>query len=152
MQISYQTLEVRTTIENLFKSKPKSYVKPLQNLVCDVCSKSYETKRKYTRHLKQVHPEKISDKKCHFCDFNSSQAPVMKAHVLQNHKDICKNCNDCNEYFASNQDLHNHNSKVHDKRFYECELCKTDFNQLQLFQNHQSDIHDLKLFCYNVFW
>ena len=112
-----------------------------------MCSKSYETRSKFTRHLKQVHPEKLGDKKCHFCDFKSSHAQIMKTHVLQNHKDMCQNCNDCDQYFASTQELHNHNTKIHNKRFYECELCKTNFNRLQLFQNHQSDIHDLKLIC-----
>jgi len=79
---------VRKTIENLFKSQPKPKIKLSQNLVCEVCSKSYETRSKFTQHLKRVHPEKLGDKKCHFCDFNSSNTQVMKTHVLWNHKEM----------------------------------------------------------------
>jgi len=79
---------VRKTFENLFKSQPKPKIKLPQNLVCEVCSKSYETRSKFTQHLKRVHPEKLGNKKCHFCDFNSSNAQVMKTHVLWNHKEM----------------------------------------------------------------
>jgi len=79
--------EVSKTIDYLFKNQNLP-----QNLVCEVCSKSYKTRKIFNQHLRRLHPEKLGDKKCqkcHFCNFNSSNIQVMKNHVLWNHKEMC---------------------------------------------------------------
>ena len=129
-------IEVKSKVEDLQLSRNRQYAEYFEedikeetvvemnthtNLVtytCDICSKSYKSKRYLTQHIQSVH-EKVKYP-CNLCEYKATQQASLKRHIESVHEKVKYSCNQCGKEFTGRSNLKRHIGSVHKKTKYLC--------------------------------
>ena len=127
-------------------------------VTCKICNKELRTPQ-YKRHLQEIHSGKPK-RKCPLCYGEFSRKEHVQKHINAFHKlhidkvdnelkplfklEDCKiNCEECDQYFISEDILTFHKDKQHGKGHFACKKCKKKFMKKENLKKHET-------FCKNL--
>ena len=80
--------------------------------LCEICGDLFETVGQYEEHLENNHVERSRNKVQHFkcieCSFTSPTRSALNTHVIQKHSGADIECEQCEKFFVSRQELNAH--------------------------------------------
>lgn len=110
---------------------------------CDICKKSYSTKRKIRHHM-ETHDTKKKKQKflCTVCGIWLSSNNILESHYRAIHLGEKRfQCNYCDRLFSFRQDLKVHINRHEGIRPYSCKLCPKSFYLSSNLKEHMESIH-----------
>jgi DNA-directed RNA polymerase subunit RPC12/RpoP len=123
---------------------------PSEDMSCDRCGKTYETRARLQRHLADVHdipwtlpPSVALPVTCRVgtCRESFADHSALKQHVKDVHKPTRFACARCTARFPYRSHLKRHMAEQHSGNAYQCQQCEQSFNQFSLLATHISAAH-----------
>ncbi|XP_015834164.2 gastrula zinc finger protein XlCGF26.1 isoform X44 [Tribolium castaneum] len=117
-----------------------------KELVCSLCQKSYLTRRRLSRHLKQ-HREKVFQ--CNLCPKRYLTEKLLSVHIQRSH-DKQRNffCSLCPFSSYTKYSLQGHEISVHTKNFpFKCDICSSGFLSKGALDDHRLKHEGRRFFC-----
>jgi len=101
------------------------------NLLCDICGRNFQTKRKLSQH-RHVHSNKMLE--CKECKYKTTYRSTMTRHMNMHkyHRGELKKefvCKECGNDFISAQNLKVHMLLHAEKKPYKCHTCGEEYTQ-----------------------
>ena len=122
---------------------------------CSFCEVDFENREDANSHDNENHIVN-GQMKCSICDFYENDKKILVKHFLKTHKKVpCFDCNDCDEFFLSLDELRGHKFKAHNikVRGRTCLICYQvikDSTLLHMYKEHLSMEFPCKV-CQRVF-
>ncbi|XP_063701548.1 zinc finger protein 62 homolog [Culicoides brevitarsis] len=98
-----------------------------RRLRCKICFAEFKTPSVYSAHLRKYHPEKKPPLRCKICDFQTTEASVLRRHHLYHTGEKRHKCETCGREFRAKDVLRDHMTTHSDERPFPCETCQSRF-------------------------
>lgn len=96
---------------------------------CIICEKIFPTKRRLSRHVRQVHVKSTEQSLlCQQCGWLAKSRSGLYHHVVSRHKERKFECNECGKKFLSLSHAAQHKVVHTNIRSYLCNICGKSFN------------------------
>jgi len=125
-------------------SKLKAHIRNYhsgQNLICDVCDKSYENLKHFKAHKQMAHS--VMELSCQLCSKTFSHKHYLRQHIRLVHesRDDAVKCEDCGKSFGNNNRLIHHKKAVHTTVESPCNDCNKIFKNSYALRKHAKKYH-----------
>ncbi|CAL8114436.1 unnamed protein product [Orchesella dallaii] len=106
---------------------------------CETCSRSFDVKSNYTRHLQIHNPVRPRPYLCAICDKQFTSYHDLERHSRLVHEKIKKYpvCVFCEEQFGTVYDLNQHIIKHIGEKHFFCDICDKEFTKATALRNHK---------------
>ena len=135
------------TDDPMCETNIEEHAKETKSLKCEVCGKSFSSKKKLKRHTDKVHEKSSSTS--HIKSFKYNNDRTCETNVEEHSKEIeSLRCKVCGKGFSSKKKLKKHIDKVHNKssltshlKSLKCNVCDKCFSQKHNLKRHQDTVH-----------
>ena len=109
---------------------------------CELCPKSFPSKRRLTNHVKRMHSTKEENLRCEPCDKDFKSKAVYINHMKDFHPDDLDGdvkdfkCDHCDEIFKTRYLKKKHEEKEHNHLKRTCDLCKKECPDINFLAKH----------------
>ncbi len=110
------------------------------NHVCEECGKTFQTRIKARKHLRDFHKKSIRarTRKCKRCDFTTESYEEFYKHNKQ-HSQVM--CSECGKVWSRMSYLNSHVKEVHEGRRFECSHCEASYKSKSKRNRHILEKH-----------
>ena len=117
------------------------------DMKCNICDIVYNTYGMYQHHMKKYHHK---GNKCEDCGKTFTMPNALKNHVINNHTQFPKRCEDCGQYCITVQDYRVHRADAHGESYNNhlgnessvpCEICGKSFKTKYSLKSHVKLVH-----------
>jgi KRAB domain-containing zinc finger protein len=106
---------------------------------CDLCPKSYPTKRWIKDHLMAMHSELIF--KCDKCDFTTKWKESLSSHKRRHSNAKPFSCSMCEKKFKTKAHVKNHQAVHRTAKNFECKTCGKFLKSQNSLRQHERTVH-----------
>ncbi|XP_033222646.1 zinc finger protein 319-like [Belonocnema kinseyi] len=117
-------------------------------LNCDICRKSFKSKRLINKHAKEEHQEVHSSFNCDICHKSFKSKNSIYQHLRGVHQEVNSpvDCDVCHKSFKSRNSIYHHvkgahQEGVHSSLYIRCDICKIKVKGKQGLKVHTREVH-----------
>lgn len=121
------------------------------NIPCEICGKTYSSKKTIQKHMRTHDSSSSSRYKCDTCGIIYTTALGFRCHLVRHAKsEPDMKCDKCGKLFYTRVEVRNHINSVHMPQTHTCEICGKNFTKPSQLKEHVKVKHekiDLQVPC-----
>ena len=136
--------------ESGYKSVEK---RPLEDIVCEECKKTFATKFSHDRHIAEIHNRSAYNSiPCPKCPKFFPRKENLKDHLAAHHNEhgprnifnecMGIGCDHCEKTFENMRSLQRHVTEQHRGEKITCNLCSEEFSRKEKLKRHIYEVHE----------
>lgn len=122
----------------------------IQEVTCQICQKTFQTKKRLVDHMYHSHPTPDETVSCEICKKSYKSKSSLRSHMRNMHvsDEDCVPCPHCEKTFTNIHILNQHVRRSHpaDDTVYRCQQCDKTFPSKISYKDHIANVHTSKIF------